>query len=163
MHRLDTQKTRRLSTCTWDEHSPDVHYIQVKKTDKNAEWGEYTFFEAIVTLNRDRHRRTRRVWTPFAGDKRTNQALRLKWPEDKQARVQRKLRDGSGGWFEDPWDGKKFFMVTEGVDVNGRLFWREVIPKGELTEEEDFLCWDEWMREEGHYAEIERHMAKHMA
>ena len=52
------------------------------------------------------------------------------------------------------------YMVTEKVGVDGRRFWREVIPEGESTEEEEYLSWDEWMREKGQYDEIERRMRK---
>ena len=159
MHKLDTQQTRQLSS--WDEQYPTVRWIEIKNTDKNADWGNC--FEAIVTLHRDKHRRVRRVWTPFSGVQPTEKELAAEWPEDKQARVQRKLRDEWALVGDSSGRKKGFYMVTEKRGVDGQPFWREVIPKGESTAEEEILSWEEWMREEGHWDEIERRLAKEMS
>ena len=156
MHRLDTQQSRGKNS--WTKHFPDVHNIQAKNTDKDAVWGKR--FEAIITVHRGKDRRARRVWTTFPEGSQGKKALRVKWPEDEQADVQRKLRDASEKWFDDPKNDEVFFMVTEKVGVDGRLFWREVIPEGESTEEEEHLSWEEMMEEEGFNAHIERLMRK---
>lgn len=158
MHRLHTQQTRRKNS--WTKQYPDVHGIQVKNLDKNAVWGAR--FEAIITYHRDKDHRARRVWTPFSGGSQRKKALRVKWPADEQAEVQRELRDATERSLEwsSGFEDEKFFMVTEKVGVDGRLFWREVIPEGESTTEEDELSWEEMMEEEGFNAEIDRQMGK---
>ena len=162
VHRLYTQQYRGRNS--WSKWYPDVHDIQMKNIDKNAVWGDK--FEAIITVHREKDRRARRVWTPFSGGSQRPKALKVKWPEDEQAEVQRKLRDArekwgeKWKWFGDDEDDEEFYMVTEKVDADGRLFWREVIPEGEDTAEEDHLAWEEMMEEEGFNAEIERQMRK---
>ena len=156
MHRLDTQKTRRLNA--WSKYYPKTQFIEVKNTNKNADWGDK--FEAIVTVHRDKHRRARRVWTPLSGGEPTRKELAAKWPEGEQARVQRKLRDEGEIRCDSLWEEKDSNMVTEKLGVDGRRFWREVIPKGKSTAEELFLGWDEMMREEGFCDEIGQWMRK---
>ena len=45
--------------------------------------------------------------------------------------------------------------------MDGRLFWREVIPEGGSTAEEVESSWEEMMEEEGFNAEIDRQMGKY--
>ena len=136
----------------------------MKNNGKKAEWENV---EAIVKFHRDKRRRARRVWTPFSGNEPTKEELAMQWPEDKQAKRIRKLRDvdqlrhDDPMWMDDSQDDKKFYVVTEKLGVDGRRFWREVIPKGGSTAEEDELSWEEHMEEEGWNAEIDRQMAKY--
>ena len=171
MHRLDTQKICRLSTLgdeddshsTWEEVYPKQNDIKVKSKGKNADWES---LKAIVSVHRDSRRRARRVWTPLSGDEPTREELAMRWPKNKQAIRIRKLRDEEelssdepfGSW--DPQDGKQFYMVTEKLDVDGRRFWREVIPKKGCTAEEDEASWHELMEEEGWWDEIDRQIKK---
>ena len=165
MRRLDTQKTRRLHT--WSEDYPEVRHIEVKSKGKNADWEDV---KAIVTLHRDKRGRARRVWTRFSENNPRKKELAVEWPEDKQAIIIRKLRDACQAshdefiW-DDIWDDesqvdKDVYKVTEKRGPDGRRFWREVISKGESTAEEEYVSWDEWMREEGHYDELDRQMGK---
>ena len=148
MHTLHMQQTRRKSS--WTKRFPEVHDIQVKNLDIYAVWGAN--FKAIITVHRDKDRRARRVWTPFSGGSQKKKALRVKWPADEQAEVQRELRDATEIVFEEDWsfgpDDEEFFMVTEKVGVDGRLSWREVIPEGQPTAEEKELSREEMMEEE---------------
>lgn len=134
MHRLGTQQTRRLST--WGHDYPKKRHIEVKTKGKNADWEKV---KAIVTLHRCTHHRARRVWTPDPGYRPTKKNLAVHWPEEKQAIVLRKLRDAEqASRDKDYWDKdeKDFYTVTEKLGRDGRLFWREVISKGEWPEEQ---------------------------
>lgn len=89
--------------------------------------------------------------------------LALEWPKDDKAVTRRKLRDIDEDLRYDgtaPLEGPGEFTVTEKTGVGGRRFWREVIKAGELNDEENYRGWDEMMREEGFYDEIERLMSK---
>ena len=92
------------------------------------------------------------MWISFSGCKPTREELALKWPEDKETAIQRKLRDEEEEKnFPGEHDGPREFTVTEKTGTDGRRFWREVIKQGELNDEEADKDWDEWMREDGHY------------
>ena len=134
MHRQDTQQTRQLST--WDEFYPTERYIGVKNKGKNSGCERV---KAVVTLHRDKRGRARRVWTPFSGDNPTKKDLAVKWPDGKQATVRRKLQCPLLRLYDNSRDDMDFYTVTEKLDVHGRRFWREVIPRGESTEEEEYL------------------------
>ena len=145
---------------TWDERFPLVHDILVKDKGKNARWKDVT---AILTQQRDKRHRSRRVWISYTGDKPTTKELKMEWPLDKQTVTYRKLRDDEEDLFRGIWDeleGPREFTVTEKISVDGRRCWREVIKKNERNDEEEEEDWDEWMREEGFYDEIDRLMEK---
>ena len=89
--------------------------------------------------------------------------LALDWSQDKKVASQRKLRDEKEDRYYsgiDLLEGPEELTVTERTGVDGRRLWREVIQVSELTDEEEDRVWDETMREEGFYDEIERLMEK---
>ena len=127
----------------------------MKQKGKTAYWES---FRTILTLHRDKHNRTRRVWATFSGCEPTKEELALEWPQDRQACIRRKLQDKE----EDRYchGGRDFFTVMELIDGKERRFWREVIKAGESNDEEEELAWEAMMREEGFFDEIERQMRK---
>ena len=129
VHKLDTQQTRRLPR--WADY-PAVHEIKVKGKGKNADWENV---EALVTLyygNYGKRGRARRVWTPVSTEEKV---LSVNWPEGEQAIRKRRLHDPEHGELDkDRPDEvpKDVYTVTEKLDVDGRRFWREVIPRSLL-------------------------------
>ena len=144
----------------WDDRFPQVHDIEVKHKGKNARWESV---KAILTQQRDKGYRQRRVWVSFSRCEPTMKELALEWPQDKKAVTQRKLQDEEEDQYYngiDPLEGPREFTVTEKTGVDGRRFWRQVIKVGELSDEEENRVFDEMMREEGFNDEIERLMEK---
>lgn len=156
----EEEESSREEETLWDHRFPQVHDIEVKHIGKNARWKSV---KAVLTQQRDKSLRQRQVWISFSGCELTTEELALKWPRDKKAVTQRKLRDKEEDQYycgSDPLEGPREFTVTEKMGVDGRQFWREVIKAGELNDEEEYREWDEMMREEGFYDEIGRLMEK---
>ncbi|KAF2207307.1 hypothetical protein CERZMDRAFT_102585 [Cercospora zeae-maydis SCOH1-5] len=134
-----------------------IHDIKVKNNGSNAQWEDV---RAVIVGHRDKqHRRLRRVWYTRTNVKTCSSDLTLKWPMDLKTVAYRRLRDDAEDQFH--WDVDALpreFKVAEKVDSAGRRFWREIIPLGSKTDEEEESDWHQWMEEEGHFADIARQM-----
>ena len=151
----------------WNSRFPEIHAIQVKHNKGKAT--SWESLKAILTQHRDTNHRQRRMWISFSGSEPTRQELTLEWPppppqdNKKSVVTRRKLRDQEEDLYYSgsaELDGPGEFIVTERTSTDGRRFWREVIKRGELNDEEEARAWKDMMREEGFDKEIERQMDK---
>ena len=136
---------------------PGVHRIKLKRQGRDAGWEE---LRVVLILHLNKQNRKRRVWFTFDGPQPTEAELKLAWPHEGKIISRRKLIDNQEDFSrpDDDMDEPGEFIVSEKTSSEGRKFWREIIKRGELNDEEAEKEWNEWMEEEGHFREIERLM-----
>ena len=120
----------------WNDRLPKFHDIKVKGKGKGAGWESV---EAVLMLHRDKTGRGPRVWASLSGRKRTMDDPALEWPSEKGPVIRRELEDGEENVFQGIWDqpeGPRKFVVHEKTGPDARLFWGEVLKRGELNDEE---------------------------
>jgi hypothetical protein len=107
---------------------------------------------AIYAIHCNEHRQQRRLWYTFKGKTPTQQELEPEWPESVNPFTVRILKDNTESeicddystWHEDG-TGNKYYRVLEREDIEGRMFWREIIPQDERIAGEKMLL--EWYLE----------------